>query len=68
MSSSCAKKLAVTSNTSMPMINYKKYPDEAALACDLETVKCITRNMKLTKGNKEVLTLLNFGNEANLIF
>ena len=51
----------------MPVTDYKEDPDEAAPARDLETVKCITWNMKLNKGNEEVLALLDSGSEANLI-
>lgn len=49
------------------MTNSRGDLDEIPLARDLETVKCITWNVKLSKGNEEVLALLDSGNEANFI-
>lgn len=50
------------------MTNYMKDLDKAVLTSDLETIKCISWNIKLNKCNKEVLVLFNSSNEANLIF
>lgn len=49
------------------MTDYKEDLDKAAPTYDLETIKCIILNMKLNKGNEEVLTLLNSGIKVNLI-
>lgn len=51
----------------MPVTDSKEDLDKGSPARDLETVKCITWNVKLNKGNKEVLALLDSGSEANLI-
>ena len=68
MPRSCTKKLAVISNTSMLITVSKKDLEEKLVVRDLETVKCITWNVKLNKGNKKVSVLLDSGNKANLIF
>ncbi len=51
----------------MPMTDSKEDLEEASLDRKLETIKCITYNVKLNKGNEEVLALIDSGSEANLI-
>lgn len=41
---------------------------ESSIIWDPEIVKCITWNVKLNQGNKDVLALLDSGSKANLIF
>ena len=66
MPGSCAKKLAVIGNTSVPVTDSREDKEETSVQ-DLETVKCITWNIKLNQGNEEVPALLDSGSEANLI-
>lgn len=49
------------------MTDNKKELKKASLDRKLEIVKCITYNVQLNKGNKEVSALINFESEANLI-
>ena len=49
------------------MTDSKEALEKAFLDQKLETVKCITYNVKLNKCNKEVLALINSRSEANLI-
>lgn len=65
---SCAKKLAIISNTSVPVTDRREHLEEAIVIQDLETIKCITWNVKLTKGNEGVSALLDSGSEANFTF
>lgn len=67
MSRCYAQKLAVIGNASMLGTDKKEELKEDSISWDLEIVKCITWNVKLNKDNKEVSTLLDSGNEANLI-
>ncbi len=67
MPRSYAKKLAVIENASAPMTDSRENLEEASLDRELETVKCITWNVKLHKGNEKVLALIDSGSEANLI-
>ncbi len=67
MPQSCAKKLAIIGNTSVPVTDSRKDLEEISVVRDLETVKCITWNVKLNQSNEEVSTLLDSGSEANLI-
>ena len=67
MPRSYAKKLAVIGNASAPMTDSRENLEEASLDRELETVKCITWNVKLNKGNEKVLALIDSGSEANLI-
>ena len=41
--------------------------EEKSIVQDLETVKCITWNVKLNESNEEVYALLDSGSWANLI-
>ena len=61
---SYAKKLAIMSKTSMLVTDSREHLQEAIDIQDLETIKCITWNVKLIKGNEEV----SAGSEANFIF
>ena len=61
------KKLAVIGNASESKTDSKEYLKKAFLDQKLETVKCITYNFKLYKGNEELSTLIDSGNKANLI-
>ncbi len=67
MPRSYAKKLAVIRNISAPMTDSRENLEEASPDRELETVKCITWNIKLNKNNEEVLALIDSGSEANLI-
>ena len=67
MPRSCAKKLAVIGNASASMTDSREDPKEGSLDRELETVKCITWNVKLNKGHEEVSALIDSGSEANLI-
>ena len=64
---SYAQKLAVIDNASVPMTSSKKALEKASLDQKLESIKCITHNVKLNKGSEEVSALIDSGNEANLI-
>ena len=69
MPRSYAKKLAVISNTSLPGTDSREntVKEEPSVSWDLETVKCITWNVKLNQGHEEVPALLDSSSKANLI-
>ncbi len=54
-------------NASAPMTDSRDELEEAFVNRELETVKCITWNVKLNKANAKVSALIDCGNEANLI-
>ena len=51
----------------MSVTDSKEDLEKKSIVRDLETVKCITWNVKLNEGNEEVSALLDSGSEANLI-
>ena len=61
------KKLALIGNASVLMTEGIENLEKASLDQKLETVKVITSNIKLNKGNEDLLTLINSRIEANLI-
>ncbi len=61
------KKLAVIINASVPVTDSKENLEDGSDVRDLQTVKCISLNVKLDKGNDEVSSLFDSGSEANLI-
>ena len=61
------KKLAITGNTSMPVINNRGDLNKSPPIENMETIKCITWNIKLNKNNQTVLALLDSDSETNLI-
>ena len=63
----CAKKLAVIGNASASITNCRKDLEEVSVNQKLDTVKCIPWNVELNKGNEEVLAIIDFESEANLI-
>lgn len=50
----------------MPVTDSRKDKEDTSVQ-DLETIKCITWNVKLNQGNEEVPALLDSDSEANLI-
>lgn len=51
----------------MPMTDNKENLKKKSVIQDLKTIKYITSNVKLNKGNKKVSALLDLDSEANLI-
>lgn len=62
-----AKKPAVIGNTSVPVTDNRGELEEGPTFKDLETVKCITWNIKLNQGKEKVPAPLDSGSKANLI-